>query len=110
MVSVRVRVRSLGSVTSKLVGVRLMQGTSMRRSTSRGCIIVCTNKDEPGVISYVSTVLARHAANIANMTVGRDVRGGNAATVINLDGALPPEIVDAIRSSPIIIDAKVIYL
>ena len=75
-----------------------------------GHILVCTNRDVPGAISYISTILANRNVNIANMTVGRDVRGGTAATVINLDCALPPEIVEAIRSSPIIIDAKVIKL
>ena len=76
----------------------------------KGYIIVCTNKDEPGVISYVSTILAEHKANIANMTVGRDVRGGTAATVINIDGAVPEEVTAAIKASPIIFDAKLIRL
>jgi len=75
-----------------------------------GYIIVCTNKDEPGVISYVSTILSEHKANIANMTVGRDVRGGKAATVINIDGSVRPEVIAAIKSSPIIYDAKLIRL
>ncbi len=75
-----------------------------------GYIIVCTNKDEPGVISYVSTVLAKHAANIANMTVGRDVRGGTAVTVINIDNPVSDDVIAAIRSSPIIFDAKLIRL
>ena len=75
-----------------------------------GYIIFCTNKDEPGVISYVSTILAEHRANIANMTVGRDVRGGKAATVINIDGSVRPEVIAAIKSSPIIYDAKLIRL
>ncbi len=75
-----------------------------------GDVIVCTNKDEPGVISYVSTILAEHNTNIANMTVGRDVPGGTAATVINIDGAVSPEVVAAIKTSPIIFDAKLIKL
>jgi len=75
-----------------------------------GYIIVCTNKDEPGVISYVSTILAEHKTNIANMTVGRDVRGGTAVTVINIDGAVSQEVTTAIKASPIIFDAKLIHL
>jgi len=75
-----------------------------------GYIIVCTNKDEPGVISYVSTILAEHKVNIANMTVGRDVRGGTAATMINIDGAVTDAVIAAVQASPIIFDAKLIRL
>ncbi len=75
-----------------------------------GHIIFCTNKDEPGVISYVSTILAEHKANIANMTVGRRERGGTAATVINIDGPVESEVLAAIKASPIISDAKLIRL
>jgi D-3-phosphoglycerate dehydrogenase / 2-oxoglutarate reductase len=75
-----------------------------------GYIIVCENKDAPGVISYVSTILSEHKCNIANMTVGRDVQGGRAATVINIDGAISAEVIAAIKASPIIFDAKLIRL
>ena len=75
-----------------------------------GHIIFCTNSDEPGAISYVSTILAEHKANIANMTVGRQERGGTAATVINIDGPVSSDIVAAIKASPIISDAKLIRL
>jgi len=75
-----------------------------------GYIIFCTNQDEPGVISYVSTILAEHKANIANMTVGRHERGGTAATVINIDGPVSSDVVAAIKASPIISDAKLIKL
>ncbi len=75
-----------------------------------GYILVCTNKDKPGVISYVSTILAEHGVNIANMTVGRDVQGGTAVTVINIDDALSADVLAAVKSSPIIFDAKLIRL
>jgi len=75
-----------------------------------GHIIVCENKDAPGVISYVSTILAEHRCNIANMTVGRDALGGRAVTVINIDGAVSGEVLAAIKTSPIIFDAKLIRL
>ena len=76
----------------------------------RGYILVCTNRDEPGVISYVSTILAQHGTNIANMTVGRDVPGGLATTVINIDSPVSKEVLGAIKASPIIFDAKLIRL
>ena len=75
-----------------------------------GHIIFCTNKDEPGVISYISTILAEHKANIANMTVGRHERGGTAATVINIDGPVTGDVIAAVKASPIISDAKLIRL
>jgi len=76
----------------------------------QGHILVCENKDAPGVISYVSTILSEHQTNIANMTVGRDEPGGRAVTVINIDGAVSADVMTAIKVSPIIFDVKLIQL
>jgi D-3-phosphoglycerate dehydrogenase len=75
-----------------------------------GFILVCSNKDAPGVISYVSTILAQHEVNIANMTVGRDVQGGRAVTVINIDNPVGEDVLAAVKASPIIFDAKLVRL
>jgi D-3-phosphoglycerate dehydrogenase len=75
-----------------------------------GTILVCSNQDAPGVISYVSTILAQHEVNIANMTVGRDVQGGRAVTVINIDSPVGEQVLAAVKASPIIFDAKLVRL
>jgi D-3-phosphoglycerate dehydrogenase len=42
----------------------------------------------PGLIGYIGTIFGKHGVNIAQMTVGRQVPGGQAIAVLNLDS--PP--------------------
>jgi D-3-phosphoglycerate dehydrogenase / 2-oxoglutarate reductase len=59
-----------------------------------GVMLVFTHRDVPGLIGFIGTIFGKHAVNIAQMTVGRQVAGGEAIAVLNLD-SLPPE--DAIK-------------
>jgi len=56
-----------------------------------GHMLVARNRDEPGVIGLIGTVLGEHAVNIAGMFNARETDGGEALTVYNLDDALPDE-------------------
>lgn len=56
-----------------------------------GHMLIVGNADEPGVIRHISTILADHDINIANMNVGRDKPGGKACTVVNVDTPLTDE-------------------
>jgi len=55
-----------------------------------GHLLVYYNIDRPGMLARVGTVLARHQVNIAGVSLGRSVAGGNALTVMNIDALLPP--------------------
>ena len=57
-----------------------------------------------------NVVVVKRGDGQVNMTVGRDVQGGQAATVINIDGAVSKPVIAAIKASPIIYDAKLIKL
>jgi D-3-phosphoglycerate dehydrogenase len=48
--------------------------------------------------------------NIASMSLGRDVPGGKALTVLNLDSAPDQRVLAEIRSDKDIIDVKVASL
>src|SRR5208337_449505 len=59
-----------------------------------GVMLLFTHRDVPGLIGFVGTILGKHKVNIAQMTVGRQMPGGEAIAILNLD-SLPPE--DAVR-------------
>ena len=51
-----------------------------------GPMLWCANRDAPGIIAHLGSVLADAGINIANMSVGRDAGSGEALAVLNLDG------------------------
>lgn len=57
-----------------------------------------TYVDRPGVIGRVGTILGEAEINIATMDVGRPSRGGTALMGLTLDSAVPPEVIERIRS------------
>jgi D-3-phosphoglycerate dehydrogenase len=50
-----------------------------------GKLLIIENRDEPGMIGYVGTLLGRDGVNIANMSLSRQEAGQTALMVINLD-------------------------
>jgi len=75
-----------------------------------GHMIVISNKDVPGIVGSIGTLLGKHKVNIAGMTFGREKRGGNAITVLNVDSELPAKALKEIKKTPAIKDAKLIKL
>ncbi|MBN2308893.1 MAG: phosphoglycerate dehydrogenase [Candidatus Hydrogenedentes bacterium] len=75
-----------------------------------GCILVCFNEDRPLIIGRVATIIGEAGVNIADMTLGRDARGGRAATVLNLDQPLDAETMDKIRKVPYVTQACLVEL
>jgi D-3-phosphoglycerate dehydrogenase / 2-oxoglutarate reductase len=63
-----------------------------------GYVIVSRHLDKPGVIGRASTILGQANINIAGMQVGRIHPGQEAIMVLNVDGEVPPEIMDEIRA------------
>jgi D-3-phosphoglycerate dehydrogenase len=77
-----------------------------------GHMLMIENKDVPGIIGSVGTVLGNAGINIANMTWGRNRPGGggDAITVANLDSELPEELLTTIAQLPNIISVRRIYI
>jgi D-3-phosphoglycerate dehydrogenase len=65
--------------------------------------------DVPGVIGRVGTLFGEAGVNIANMTVSRTRRGGEALMVLTVDSPPPPELVERVRAEGFD-DARVIEL
>jgi D-3-phosphoglycerate dehydrogenase / 2-oxoglutarate reductase len=75
-----------------------------------GVIFLMNNKDRPGIVGYIGTLMGSHNVNIASMTLGRDKAGGLALTVLNLDSVPPRELLEEIAKDPDISHVRVVKL
>ncbi len=75
-----------------------------------GVVLLLKNKDRPGIVGYLGTLMGRHNLNIASMSLSRDTVGGYALTVLNLDSVPPPEVLNEIQKDPDISNVKVVKL
>ena len=75
-----------------------------------GHMLVTRNRDEPGVIGFIGTVLGEAGVNIAGMFNARETIGGEALTVYNLDEPVPEEVRSRIADDDRITKATYIAL
>ncbi len=75
-----------------------------------GVVLLLNNKDRPGIVGYLGTLLGKHKVNIASMSLSRDTVGGFALTALNLDSVPPNEVLDEIRKDPDISNVAVVKL
>ncbi|MCC7474936.1 MAG: phosphoglycerate dehydrogenase [Pirellulales bacterium] len=75
-----------------------------------GRLLIFRHHDVPGIIGAVGTIFGRHNVNIAQMAVGRDVPGGEAIGVLNLDSEPTTESLAEVRQLPAITSATVVRL
>jgi D-3-phosphoglycerate dehydrogenase len=64
----------------------------------RGHMLVMHNRDVPGVIGRIGTILGDRGINISEFHLGRRERGGEAMAVIEIDGGAGEETLDGLRS------------
>jgi D-3-phosphoglycerate dehydrogenase len=75
-----------------------------------GVLFLMTNKDRPGIVGYIGSLMGKHNVNIASMSLSRDVAGGKALTVLNLDSVPPQSLLDEVQKDPDISNVKVVSL
>ena len=75
-----------------------------------GVLFLMTNKDRPGIVGYIGTLMGKYKINIANMSLSRDNKGGQALTVLNLDSVPPAELLQEIQLDPDISNVRVVKL
>jgi D-3-phosphoglycerate dehydrogenase len=75
-----------------------------------GVLFLFNNKDRPGIVGYIGTLMGKHNINIANMSLSRDQVGGQALTVLNLDTVPPDALVAEIQQDPDISNVRVVKL
>ncbi len=75
-----------------------------------GIMLIFTHRDVPGLIGFIGTIFGKHQVNIAQMTVGRQLPGGEAIAVLNLDNQPPEEALKEVRAHPQISSLSVVKL
>ena len=75
-----------------------------------GYILLISNKDVPGIVGQIGTLLGDNKINIAGMTLGRDKPGGQATTLLKIDSAISDKVMQEIRKAKNILGAKLIKL
>ena len=71
-----------------------------------GTLIIYENRDQPGIVGAIGTLLGKHNVNIANMSLSRDITGGVALTVLNVDGMVGDEVLAELTRHPAILSAR----
>ena len=63
-------------------------------------MLYVTNQDKPGFIGRFATLLANAGINIATFHLGRDSAGGDAIALVEIDGAVAPEVLAQVQQIP----------
>ncbi len=87
------------SVGGGNIEIHRINGLSVQ-FTGKADTLIIRHVDVPGMIAAVTTTLARHQVNIANMQVYRRKAGGDAMMVLELDGAPMERDLEIIRALP----------
>ena len=66
----------------------------------KGFLLVLQNKDVPGVVGKVGTLLGEASVNIAEIHLARSPEGDEAMAVVRLDGDLQPQVLEALEKIP----------
>jgi len=69
-------------------------------------MLYIVNEDKPGFIGKLGTLLGDAKVNIANFTLGRSAPGQDAIALIEVDGAVPASVADAVAKLPQVKHAK----
>ena len=75
-----------------------------------GVLLLLENKDRPGIVGHIGTLLGKHQVNIASMSLGRDQAGGTALTVLNLDSAPDEKVMKELLGDKDIVSARILKL
>jgi D-3-phosphoglycerate dehydrogenase len=75
-----------------------------------GSLIYMTNKDVPGVIGRVGTIMADYEINIAEYNLARTRSGGKAMAIITIDSPPRDEALSALRLIPAVEEVRLISL
>jgi D-3-phosphoglycerate dehydrogenase len=99
----------------------VLHGTSPRiisldgialESPLAGTLLFTRNRDVPGVIGQIGTILGNLGVNIATFALGRRevVRGAEAIALVRLDGEVPESILEPLRAIPALTEARLVRL
>ena len=73
-----------------------------------GILFMMSNKDRPGSVGHLGSVLGNHSVNIANMSLGRDREGGEALTALNIDSVPSADCLAELEADPDINNIRIV--
>ena len=80
----------------------------------QGTLLTIRNRDVPGVIGRVGTILGEHNINIANFALGRsdgrDAAPASAIAVVQIDGEVTDAVLRELRAVPAITGVRLVTL
>ncbi|MBK8176490.1 MAG: phosphoglycerate dehydrogenase [Rhodospirillales bacterium] len=71
-------------------------------------MLLVTNRDRPGLIGRLGTLLGDAGINIATFNLGRDQAGGKAIALIEIDEAPSESLLDQVRTLPNVVRARAV--
>ena len=78
-----------------------------------GNLLVCRNRDVPGVIGKIGTILGEHGVNIANFALGRERSGQKpvkALALVQVDAPVGETVLTALGTIEALIEARPVQL
>jgi D-3-phosphoglycerate dehydrogenase / 2-oxoglutarate reductase len=77
-----------------------------------GNLLLYTNRDVPGVVGKIGTMLGQQGLNIASFAMGRReaVLGAEALALVGLDGEVSDKVLPLLHAIPNVIEARIIRL
>ncbi|MCG3199526.1 MAG: D-3-phosphoglycerate dehydrogenase [bacterium] len=75
-----------------------------------GDLLLIRNKDLPGVVGHVGTVLSRNGININGMSLGPNRDRPVALEIINVNKPVPTEVIEELKKSELILSATPIRI
>jgi D-3-phosphoglycerate dehydrogenase len=114
--SIAVRVKRDGEVTTvagAVFGKKTLRIVRINKfymeAVPEGHILILNNRDVPGVVGGVGTLLGQHGINIAGIELGRD-ESGRAISFFHVDEPVPAPVLAELRHMPAITSAQLVEL
>jgi D-3-phosphoglycerate dehydrogenase len=99
-------IRVAGAVLGETHGRIIRIGAFRVDVAPRGTLVVMRNRDVPGVIGRVGTLLGEADVNIAEYHQARLQVGGEALAAITVDGRIPAEVLQQLSELPEVLDVR----
>ena len=69
-------------------------------------MVYTTNHDVPGIIGALGNTMGSNGVNIANFTLGRNDKGGDAIALLYVDEAVPDHAVEALKATGLFMQVR----
>jgi D-3-phosphoglycerate dehydrogenase / 2-oxoglutarate reductase len=113
-ITVRVKRRSeTTTVAGAVFGKKTLRIVRINKfymeAVPEGYILILNNRDVPGVVGAVGTLLGKHGINIAGIELGRD-ESGRAISFFHVDEPVSQPVLTELRGLPAITSAQLVSL